>query len=226
MSNSVFGNLLPKLRQHLQRNGVKSTVLRIINYARQRAYLDETHVWYELTLGTARPRRELPSGFVLLRGTPEHLPLLEQLPTVLEAEARSRMEAGADLWLVLENQTAAFACWIFHSSTPVLAAPNGRLKLPPEIVCLEDSVTSAAYRGRSIAPAAWSRIADDLETTEIRSIITKIEESNIASRRAVSKVGFQEIATMHFRRVGPSRRTTVKAGSGMAADWLVEHLQR
>jgi len=134
------------------------------------------------------------------------------------------MEGGADLWLVLDDRRPAFACWIFHGSMPVLAAPNGQLALPPEIVCLEDSVTSASYRGRRVAPAAWSQIANRLEQNAVRSIITKIEESNTASRRAIVKSGFHEIATMHFRRVGLQQHTTVQAGTGAAADLLAEQL--
>jgi RimJ/RimL family protein N-acetyltransferase len=97
--------------------------------------------------------------------------------------------------------------------------------LPQEIVCLEDSVTVEDYRGKSIAPAAWSGIADTLERTGVRSIVTKIEESNLSSRKTVSKAGFEEIATMRFRRRGLSSSTTVEAGEGAAAAWLAEKLQ-
>jgi RimJ/RimL family protein N-acetyltransferase len=103
---------------------------------------------------------------------------------------------------------------------------QGVLSLPQEIVCLDDSVTAEDYRGKSIAPAAWSGIADTLERTGVRSIVTKIEESNLPSRKAVSKVGFEEIATMCFRRRGLSSSTTVEAGEGAAAAWLAEKLQR
>ena len=57
-----------------------------------------------------------------------------------------------------------------------------------------------------------SGIADGLERAIVLSIITKIEDSNVPSRRAVSKIGFEGIATMHYRRLGPSSSTAVKAG--------------
>ena len=41
----------------------------------------------------------------------------------------------------------------------MLAAPGGRLRLPADTVVLEDSVTSAAARGRGIAPRAWNALA-------------------------------------------------------------------
>lgn len=217
-------DFVPRVRRQLRRQGLRATIGKAAQYARSSVYLCETHVWYELPLGRDRPRVALPPGLALVRGDAGDLPLLDELPTVGEAEARRRLEAGADLWLVLEERQPAFACWIFHGSMPVLAAPNGQLALPPEIVCLEDSVTSASYRGRGVAPAAWSQIADKLGQNAVRSIITKIEESNIASRRAIVKSGFREITTMHFRRVGPRQHTTVQAGTGAAADWLAEQL--
>jgi GNAT superfamily N-acetyltransferase len=135
------------------------------------------------------------------------------------------MESGADLWLVLDGQQLVFACWIFHGSMPMLAAPGARLMLPPEIVCLEDSLTSASYRGRGVAPAAWSEIADALEPTGVEYIITKIEESNTASRRAIVKSGFHESAIMHFQLIGFWRRNLVQAMNGATADLLVKQLQ-
>ena len=191
-----------------------------------RAYLDETHVWYELSLETERPRKSLAPEFTLVRGTPDDIPLLDELPTVNERAARQRLKDGNDLWLVLEDRRPAFACWIFNDSMPVVAARGGQLRFPPEIVCLEDSVTSASYRGRGVAPAAWSEIADKLEQTGVRSIITKIEVSNVPSRRAVAKSGFREIATMHFRRIGPREHTTVEAENGAVADWLAKQLRK
>jgi RimJ/RimL family protein N-acetyltransferase len=77
-------------------------------------------------------------------------------------------------------------------------------------VCLEDSVTSAAARGRGIAPAAWGAIADTLALEGQRKMITKVTVENTASRRAVTKSGFEEIALMHFRRRGPIHRTSIQ----------------
>ena len=40
-------------------------------------------------------------------------------------------------------------------------------------VCLEDSVTAAAYRGRGLAPADWSAIATQLTNEGVAVILTK-----------------------------------------------------
>ena len=226
MSNSTSGGVIPLVRSHLRRHGPRGTAEAIMQKAREKVYLQETHVWYELALGDERPKRSLSPEFELVRGDHSHLPLLDQLPdTPPEVVAKQRMDEGADLWLVLEGEQVAFVCWIFHGSMPMLAAPENRLLLAPEIVCLEDSVASTAYRGRGVAPAAWSGIAEALQQTGAKYIITKIGESNVASRRAIVKSGFHESASMHFRLVGFQRRTTVQPGSGATADWLAKQLQ-
>lgn len=221
-----MARLISRVRRHLRRYGLRATLYKAVQHLRSSVYLRETHVWYELPLGTERPSIPLPSGLTLVQGGADDLPLLDELPTTPdEEEARKRMEAGANLWFVLEVRQPAFACWIFNEAMPMLAAPNGQLVLPPKIVCLENSVTSAAYRGRGVAPAAWSNIADALELDETQFIITKIEESNIASRRAIVKSGFRESALMHFSLVGFWRRTTVQEGTGVTAGWLTKALQ-
>jgi GNAT superfamily N-acetyltransferase len=219
--------LKSKLKHQLRHRGVKGTLGVAIRRAQNQLYLDETHVWYELALGSNRLQKTLQPGLELIRSGADDLPLLDELPTVSAYEARQRMEAGRDLWLVLDDRQPIFACWIFHDSVPLLAARNGQLALPPETVYLEDSITSPSYRGRGIvAPAAWSRVADRLEKVGVKSIITKVEADNKVMRWALAKSGFCDIAIMRFRKAGLRRYITVRAKTGATADWLVEQLLR
>lgn len=224
MSNFIQSNPLLRIRNQLRRHGLRAIIDKVAQRARKKVYLDETHVWYELPLVSERPRVKLLAGLELVRGGPSELPLLAELPTVGQLEARQRMKSNADLWLVLRGRQPAFACWVFHGSVALPAAPNGRLMLPPEIAFFEDSVTSSAFRGRGIPLAAWPRIADHLEQTAVRSVVTKVEEDNGVARRAFEKAGFREFATTRFRRVGLRRYTTVRAGTGATVDWLAGQL--
>ena len=115
---------------------------------------------------------------------------------------------------MLDDDGPLFSCFTFRKATPVAAAAKGRLPLPPGTACLEDSVTSAAARGRGIAPACWTLIGDELAAAGFTTLVTKIETSNAASRRAVEKVGFEPVAVMDFVRVGARRRTAVEALGG------------
>jgi GNAT superfamily N-acetyltransferase len=213
-----------RVNRYLRKYGVRAAGTRVVDAARQRALLDETHVWYELSLRDGRPRVDLAPGFVFRRAEPSEVALIEQLPTVARPEAQRRLDAGNDLWFVLDGDTPAFACWIFRQRMPMLAAPGGVLELPPGSVCLEDSVTSADYRGRGLAPAAWTLLADVLEHEGVGSMLTKVGEENTPSRRAVTKAGFVEIGVMHFRRVGPRSRTTMREPGGNAGRWLSTRL--
>jgi hypothetical protein len=75
-----------------------------------------------------------------------------------------------------------------------------------------------------LGPAAWSQIADRLEKTGAKSIITKVEADNRVMRLAIVKSGFRETAISRFRRLGLRQQTTV-TGTGPVFDWLAEQLR-
>jgi RimJ/RimL family protein N-acetyltransferase len=70
--------------------------------------------------------------------------------------------------------------------------------LPPDVVALEDSLASPAFRGRGVAPSAWAMIADTYGERGKRWMITKVAVENTASRRAVEKAGFREVGIMQI----------------------------
>jgi L-amino acid N-acyltransferase YncA len=56
---------------------------------------------------------------------------------------------------------------------------------------LKDVVTAERARGRGIAPAAMSAIADGLAGEGVASLIARVEDDNLASRRAHGKLGYR-----------------------------------
>ena len=216
--------LFDRLRRAFRRYGVRGALRAAWARIWGHVALSESHVWYELDPVGARPQRSLPQNLTLRRGDEPDLPLLDELPTVSPVEARVRIRDGNDLWLVLEDGRPLFSCWIFRRLTPVIAAPGGQLQLQAGTVCLEDSVTAAPARGRGIGPAAWSAIADALADEGQRHIITKVAVDNAPSRRAVEKAGFDAVALMHFRRIGPRSRTRVEVLDGNRGSFIAESL--
>jgi L-amino acid N-acyltransferase YncA len=200
----AIAELFGRVGRGLRRFDVGGSVRRLASLGRdtlaRSLYLRERHLWYVLRLDAPVSRNTCPPGFDLTRAVGDDVALLETLPTIGVPEARRRCAAGADLWLMREGACAAFACWIFRHRTPMLAARNGWLTLPPFTVCLEDSVTSPAYQGRGLASAACLGIARDLQDEHLGAIITKVAEDNSASRRAVEKAGFELVATMTLTR--------------------------
>lgn len=185
-----------------------------------RAVLREQHVWYELPLDAERRRTALPNGLELVRASDAEVELLDLLPSVGVAEARRRRAGGADLWLVLDGGVPLFSCWIFRGRSPALAARGGWFALPDGTACLEDSITAPAARGRGIAPAAWAGVASAVAGDGFARMVTKVETENAASRRAVEKAGFREIAAMTLRRTGPRKRVCVEPYEADAARFL------
>lgn len=208
-----MGATTDRVRRSAHRHGVGGAARLAAARAGALACLHEQHLWYELDLGSGRPCRELPAGLRLLRGGPAELGLLERdLPSIPAREAVGRLEDGAQWWLVADDERLAFSCWIFHGRAPVLAAPRGVLSLPDGVAFLEDSVTSPAFRGRSVAPAAWSSIADGLAAAGERTLLTKVALDNEAVQRALAKIGFARAATVDLVRVGVRTRVRVEAG--------------
>jgi len=200
---------LLRVARHVRRHGAAATAQRIMEQALRLVHVHERHVWYVLPLGAEYPHRSMPAGLELLQGISGDIPLLEQLDTVPEQTARTRLSAGTELWLAREGPRAAFACWIFHGQAPVLAARKGWLELPAGMAVLEDSVTHPEFRGRGVAPAVWAAVADSLSATGVTHLVTKVDETNKPSQRAVEKAGFEVIATVDFLRVTAARRIRV-----------------
>jgi len=199
--------VVDKIRGVLRRDEARDALRRVVKRAWSYVALSEDHVWFTLDSGAERPRPRLAPELTLTRPGSSDLRLLEQLRTVVPREAGARIDAGNDLWLVLEGDRLLFSAWIFRGQTPAIAASGGQLWLPSDTVCLEDSEAAPAARGRGIAPAAWAAIADAVAAEGKRWIITKVTVENTSSRRAVEKAGFEEVALMHFRRRGPRSRT-------------------
>jgi RimJ/RimL family protein N-acetyltransferase len=217
--------LVHRLRRALQRYGLAGAARAAWARIWGRIALSEAHIWYELDPRGARPRPSLLPSLTLRRGVEADLRLLDELPTVSPVEGRARQRDGNDLWLVLEGERPLFSCWIFRQRTPAVAAPGGELRLVEGMVCLEDSVTAASARGRGIAVAAWSAIADTLAQEGQRRLITKVAVENGPSRRAVEKAGFAAVAVVRFRRIGFRAQTRVQVLDGNRGRFFAESLE-
>jgi RimJ/RimL family protein N-acetyltransferase len=223
MATQAVGKLVAHMRDH----GVAGTAHKLVERFGAYVYMDESHVWYDLCMDAPPSRPQLQDGLKVTRGDHGDVQLLAGLPTLVSlVEAERRLAAGAQLWLVKDAGRAAFACWIFTDFAPIVAAPGGRMRLPPGTAMLEDSATGEGYRGRGIAPAAWVLIAEELERRGYARMLTKVEVENAPSRRAVAKAGFAEAAIVRLRRVATRKQVRVQElGSPDLAGVLRERLR-
>lgn len=196
--------------------------------------IEATQAWFRLDLrAPGRPHRPLEDTFELRECTEEDLPLLTQLPedpavsTSNRDLAVRRMAEDGTLWLSIEHGKVAFGCWTFAGRAPVFGGRDGGADLPAESVLLEDSLASPDFRGRGVAPATWSTIADRLSDRGTIAMYTKVDVTNIPSTKAVIKAGFREVGRMHFVRSKGVFRTTVTLGDAAneADRWLLELTQ-
>lgn len=213
---SEIRDLSRRLRRAVRRDGLLVT-------ARRAAREAEVSTWFEVALDD-RPRLALREGLLALAANDEHFTRFNAIGARNVATARERLQAGGRPWLVLIDEQPAFGCWLFGGRTPINSMPGEWLALPDGVHCLEDSVTAPEFRGRGLAPGAWSVLFDRLQGEGATSVITNVLDSNVPSTRAVLKVGFQPVASMRYVRLGPRSRQHVRALAGGSGPAIVRDL--
>jgi GNAT superfamily N-acetyltransferase len=215
MTSSHFPHL-NTLTRALQHHGVIKCCTLALSEALQSVlnhlYLHERHVWFVLSTHSVRAV-SLADGMILQPVSGPQVDLLSEQALCGRRVVENYLRHRGQPWVVMDGQRVAFCCWIFTKEMPLVVARGGWHALPVSTACLEASVTSADYRGRGIAPAAWLGIAAILKERGIHRMVTKVEEDNAASRRAVVKAGFHEIAVVDFQRMGLSRYKTIEPRS-------------
>ena len=185
-----------------RRYGVAGAVRLVLGRVLPGTRWSKEYVWYVRDLTERRERRRLDPELGLRRGSIEDVGWLQELPAdpsvveLSESLVAERLSDGAELWLATDGSRAAFCCWIFVDRAPLRGARDGVVRLPADAAVLEDSISSPAFRGRGVAPAAWDAIAETLAASGRRRLVTKVGVENEASRRAVEKAGFVEAATL------------------------------
>jgi RimJ/RimL family protein N-acetyltransferase len=183
------------------------------------------YVWLELDLSARdRPRPELAGGCALRAGGPADVEEMSELRhehvTTMTADlVERRMRAGNALWLAISHdERVASSCWVFPDALPV---HGPHLRLPPSSVAIEDVVSAPWARGRGIAPATWSLLGTLYAERGARTVLAKVDATNVPSRRAFAKAGFREVARMRivWRGWQMSTRVDLPAGDTSHA-WL------
>ncbi len=186
-------------------------------------------VWYQLELASSpRPRLHLEEGLELREGHAEDARLMQQLPPdpwvspMDQKIAARRLASGHRLWLVRSGEEAAFACWSFRGWAPVYGARRGRMEIAPGVVLVEDLFTWPAFRGRGIASAVLSTLAERFAEEGAQALMIRVHVPNAPSHRTVQKVGFREVARMQIVERDWRKRIRVAFPpvGGSAAPWL------
>jgi RimJ/RimL family protein N-acetyltransferase len=218
--------LTTRIASAIRRDGAMATASKASKRVGRHLFMREAHMWYALDLNGDRPRREFPDGFALRRGTVEDTPALADVTNQPSPEQAREYLDFSELYIVEGGGGISFACWIHPTKAPVLTAPGGWLALPEDVACLEDSGTNPEFRGKGVAPAAWTAIADQLRDRGLKTLITKVALDNEPSRKAVMKAGFVDAAEMHTSRTGPVTRVEIRPQGQPVEQFLKEALTR
>jgi ribosomal protein S18 acetylase RimI-like enzyme len=189
----------------------------------------ERRHWYELELDwlermVDRRLKDLPEGLELRQAAEEELRLLEEFDTVSPAEGLLRHRMGATLWLLMDGDRPALACWVFAGHLPLPTVPAGWLELPDGVAALEDIAIGGSYRGRGLAPRVLARIADHYAARGVESLVVGVQENDAPALHFVEKAGFEHVGLMRTRRVGPYHRVYLDPSPRRAPHWLVSAL--
>ena len=96
----------------MRRDGAYGLVRNHLKRAWSNLSFSEDHIWFALDPSAERPRPQLAPELTLKRPGKSDLQLLEQLTAIDVREAGARIDAGNDLWSVLEDDRLMFNCWI------------------------------------------------------------------------------------------------------------------
>jgi hypothetical protein len=198
---------LPSARRyrHRLRRGLESHgVLGVAREAAGRVVsVDEEYAWFVLDLERLTPIT-MPEGFDLHLAGEADTDLLRELPAVPIEEGRERVREGIQLWFVLKERTPAFVCFAFLGGQrfPLEGTRGKDYILPTGVACLENGLANREFRGRLIAPAAWTGIGERLRAAGHQLLMTKAAVSNVASCRTLERTGFRLATVMRRRRRG------------------------
>ncbi|AWN34712.1 GNAT family N-acetyltransferase [Methylobacterium radiodurans] len=99
-------------------------------------------------------------------------------------------------WVALDRRTGipCYMQWLMGASHNRLIQqtfpPRWFPELAPDEALLENAYTPAAYRGQGIMSCAMALIAERAAGIGARSVITFVENANVASLRGCAKAGF------------------------------------
>jgi GNAT superfamily N-acetyltransferase len=191
--------------------------------------LHERRHWYELELDwlermLERRLKDLPDPLELRQAGEDELRLLDELDGVRPKEALLRHRMGATLWLLMDADRPALACWVFAGRLPLPSVPGGRLELPHGVAALGDVTIGGAYRGLGLAPRVLARIADHYSQRGVGSLVVGVHEGDAPALQFVEKAGFEHVGLMRARRIGPYKRVYLDPSPRRAPHWLASAL--
>lgn len=132
-------------------------------------------------------------GFRWPGRTPMPAPVADELKTAVEGQRVHWIEVGGEV----------VSCG-FSAPAPdgwPLTETHSHLRVPAGGVCLTTFETAAAWRGRGLYPAVLTGILSQRFGEQVPVAFIWCRPQNVASDRAIRRVGFREIARHDYWRI-------------------------
>jgi len=138
--------------------------------------------------------------------------------------AADRIARGETLFSITVDQTLAHYGWLV-SATRSIAIPEVEqsYELPERSAYLYDFFTHPAFRNRGMYQASMQRILAHLQVQQCAAAYIGVAPSNVASCRAIEKLGFQPVATLGYRRIANQVRRWVQVTDHAMAPEAVQY---
>ncbi|MDQ3987028.1 MAG: GNAT family N-acetyltransferase [Actinomycetota bacterium] len=153
--------------------------------------------------GGPEERPQKWEGLELETAGPEHGRVYaERIGTDSPTTFRGRLAEHTRCYLVVHEATIVHASWVTTAGAWVREVRRF-FRPPPGDAYVYESFTRAEARGKGVYPFALVYICERLATEGSRRVWVGVEESNEASKRSVSKAGFEPgFRVSYGRRMG------------------------
>jgi ribosomal protein S18 acetylase RimI-like enzyme len=214
MTNTArkLAGFIHNLREQVQRNGWRQGSYWL---AKTLGSLPHSRIEYTVfarSLLTPLPIIEVQQPLTLRLATEADLGRFRGLISPSELRHFSRRLAhGRYCVLALAGERLAAYCW---ATTQVeFDVDNLRMRLQSGDVYLDDAFTMPAYRNQGIQTAVHLYRLAYMKNLGYQRAILIVADDNVASRRLISKLGYEEVDQLTFRRVLWQRTYDYRSGA-------------
>jgi ribosomal protein S18 acetylase RimI-like enzyme len=204
---------IKKIRRNFRDYGVTATVQKSLAALVAFAYESKTYRIYrkeiDLSVDTGGPPPDTFNLHVLEKGDSDFIAQVEEMEEWLTGKVREMLNEGSLCVLLLErNKVAGFN--LFSVGEVYMPLVNVTRTFRSHEAWSEQITVHKDYRGMGLATVLRRQAFQELGNRGIRKFYGGTLPSNIANRKLSKKVGFREIADIHYRKILNSSNWFVK----------------
>jgi ribosomal protein S18 acetylase RimI-like enzyme len=197
------GTIIKKIRRNVRDYGVAAAAQKSLSALVAFAYESKAYRIYrkeiDLSVDTGDPPPDPFNLHVLDKGDSAFIAQVEEMEEWLTDKVREMLNDGSLCVLLLDgNKVAGFN--LFSVGEVYMPLVNVTRKFRSHEAWSEQITVHQDYRGMGLATVLRRQAFQELGNRGIRKFYGGTLPSNIANRKLSKKVGFREIADIHYRK--------------------------